>query len=113
MDTGFAAWLKGWFDSFLAWVLALIADLLIGVWDLLSDFLIFVFDKVFDLVLYIVSGLSWSFGSFSPATYWAMLPADLINVLNLIGVPIALGMIVAALSIRFVLQLIPFVRWGS
>lgn len=112
-DSGLAAWLLGWLNTFLAWVLTQIEAIFGGVWDLLSDFFIFVLDKLFDLVLYIIGGMSWDFGGFSPVTYWNQLPADLINTLNLIGVPIALGMIVTALGIRFVIQMIPFVRWGS
>lgn len=111
--TGFASWLSGWFNAFVAWLLALVGSVFVGLWALLTDFLIFVLDSLFGLVLYIVSGMSWDFTTFNPVTYWNQLPADLVSVLNLIGVPIALGMIVTALGIRFVLQLIPFVRWGS
>jgi hypothetical protein len=111
--SGLASWLNGKINAVLSWLLSIISSVFVGLWTLLTDFFIFILDQLFDLVLYIVGGMSWDFGAFSPATYWAMLPADLISVLNLIGVPIALGMIVAALGIRFVLQLIPFVRWGS
>ncbi len=110
---GFASWLLGWLNSFLAWVLDILGTVFTGLWDLLSDLLFFVFDKVLDLLVYIVSGLSWDFSGFSPAQYWNQLPAELVNALNLLGVPLALGMIVIALGIRFVLQTIPFVRWGS
>ena len=111
--TGFAAWLLSWLNAFTAWILTVIASVFIGLWAMLTDLFIFVLDSLFDLVLYIVSGMSWDFTTFNPVTYWNQLPADLVSVLNLIGVPIALGMIVAALGIRFILQLIPFVRWGS
>jgi hypothetical protein len=111
--SGLAAWLNTKINAVLSWFVSIISSVFVGLWTLLTDFFIFILDQLFDLVLYIVGGMSWDFGAFSPATYWAMLPADLISVLNLIGVPIALGMIVAALGIRFVLQLIPFVRWGS
>lgn len=111
--TGFAAWLLSWLNAFTAWILTVIASVFVGLWSMLTDLFIFVLDSLFDLVLYIVSGMSWDFTTFNPVTYWNQLPAELISVLNLIGVPIALGMIVAALGIRFILQLIPFVRWGS
>ncbi|MEK7437377.1 MAG: DUF2523 family protein [Pseudomonadota bacterium] len=111
--TGFAAWLLSWLNAFTAWILTVIASVFVGLWAMLTDLFIFVLDSLFDLVLYIVSGMSWDFTTFNPVTYWNQLPADLVSVLNMIGVPIALGMIVAALGIRFILQLVPFVRWGS
>jgi len=111
--TGFAAWLLSWLNAFTAWIVTVIGSVFVGLWSMLTYFFIFVLDSLFDLVLYIVGGMSWDFTTFNPVTYWNQLPASLISVLNLIGVPIALGMIVTALGIRFILQLIPFVRWGS
>ena len=112
-STGIAGWLAGWFNAFLSWLLGLVGTIFVGLWALLSDFLLFCFDQVLDLVSYVVSGMSWDFSGFTAATYWNQLPADLISTLNLIGVPAALALIGAALAIRFVLQIIPFVRWGS
>ena len=43
----------------------------------------------------------------------AMIPATVLQVLSAVGVGQALTMILAALAIRFALQLIPFVRLGS
>ncbi len=42
-----------------------------------------------------------------------MIPPEAVNMLGLIKVPQAIAIIVAALVIRFTLQTIPFVRWGS
>ena len=111
--TGLAAWLLGYLTQFQNWLLGILQSLFVGVWDLLTDLLIFLIDRLLELVVYGINGMGWDFSSFSPLTYWNQLPADLISTLNLLGVPIALGMIVAALSVRFVLQLIPFVRLGS
>lgn len=112
-SSGLAAWLNAKISAVLSWVVSIITTLFAGLWSLLTDFFIFVIDQLFALVLYIVGGMTWNFSTFNPVTYWNQLPASLISVLNLIGVPIALGMIVTALGIRFILQLIPFVRWGS
>ena len=109
----FAGWLKSYFDSLIAWILVQIGAVFSGLWDLLTDFFIYVLDKLFDLVTYIVSSMTWDFTGFYPVQYYNALPSSLTSVFNLLGVPTALAMIVAALTIRFVLQMIPFVRWGS
>ncbi len=111
--TNFAAWLRGWLDSFLAWVLETIQSVFVGVWEMLKDVLFFAVDSIFLLVIYIVNGIAWSFGDFNPTQYWNALPPEILNTANLVGVPIAVSMIVAALGIRFVIQMIPFIRWGS
>lgn len=43
----------------------------------------------------------------------AALPVEILNVMWLLNVPHALAIVAAAYGIRFVLQMIPFVRWGS
>lgn len=113
MGSDFAAWLAGWFNSVLAWVVALLQSVFGGLWTMVTDLLLWGLDQLLNLVVYIVNGLTWNFSGFSPVQYWNALSPDLLNALNLLGVPIALGLIVAALTIRFILQIIPFVRWGS
>ena len=49
----------------------------------------------------------------SPASLFVGLGTDLLQLSTLIGMPEALLIIAAAYPIRFVLQLIPFVRLGS
>ena len=44
---------------------------------------------------------------------WSSMPEEIINILGLLGVGPACGIIVAAIAIRLVLQLIPFTRLGS
>ncbi|MNR68921.1 hypothetical protein D3C85_1938070 [compost metagenome] len=50
---------------------------------------------------------------FDPQTYFALIPPDVGNMLGVIGLTQSLAIIVAALVVRFLLQTIPFVRWGS
>lgn len=46
-------------------------------------------------------------------TYFNGLPADVLNVMGLIGISECSVMIVSSLGIRLILQLIPFTRLGS
>ena len=50
---------------------------------------------------------------FDPQTYYSMIPPEVGQMLGAIGVTQAITIIVAALVIRFILQTVPFVRWGS
>ncbi len=50
---------------------------------------------------------------FDPQTYYSMIPPEVGQMLGAVGITQAITIIVAALVVRFVLQTIPFVRWGS
>ena len=49
----------------------------------------------------------------SAGSWWSGLPSEILNMLGLIGFGQAMGIIGAAIAVRLVLQLIPFVRLGS
>lgn len=89
-----------------------LTQLFVDAWEIITDQPVWVFDKLLDLVLSAVqqldvSGISQAIGAFG------QLPAEIVNMLGLIGVGEALGIITTALIIRLILQLIPFVRLGS
>jgi hypothetical protein len=44
---------------------------------------------------------------------WGSLPGDIVNIMGLLGFGDAANIIMTAISIRLLLQLIPFVRLGS
>lgn len=92
------------------WFLSVFKQIFVDMWNLVTDMFCWVLDSVLSLAASIVSAISIPF---DPGTYYSMIPAEMANVLGLIGIPQALSMIVAALVIRFLLQLIPFVRLGS
>jgi hypothetical protein len=47
------------------------------------------------------------------SSYWSGVPAQMLTVLSAIGIVPAFAIIAVAISVRLVLQLIPFVRLGS
>lgn len=49
----------------------------------------------------------------TPADFFGGLSLDILQLASLFSIPQALGIIAAAYPIRFMLQLIPFVRLGS
>ena len=105
----FTALLKK-FVGLAEWILLLVKQLFLDAWNVITDLWCWVFDGLMSIA---VSALQAIAAPFDPQTYYSMIPADAANMLGYIGVPQALAMIVASLVIRFALQTIPFVRWGS
>lgn len=96
--------------NFAKWFIAVFKQLFLDAWNFCTDIVCWAFDGFLGLA---VSALEALQVPFDPATYYAMIPADVANMLGLIQVPQALSIIVAAIVVRFLLQTIPFVRWGS
>lgn len=94
------------------WLLGLVKDIFTAIWDMLVDAVCYVFDEVLDFVVGMASSLD--VGAFSGSLgAWSSLPSEVLNVLGLIGLGDCFVIISAAIVIRLVLQLIPFVRLGS
>ena len=94
------------------WILKLFLAVFLAAWDIIRDAITWPFDQLLDIakdgVASIdVSGISANVGS------WGQLPAEVLNIMGLIGVGTAITIITTAIVIRLVLQLIPFVRLGS
>lgn len=97
--------LVGWFGK-------LFVAVFVAAWDFIRDAAVWPFEQVLTIAKTAVSkidvsGVSGSIGS------WGALPGEVLNILALLGVGTAIGIISAAIGIRLVLQLIPFVRLGS
>lgn len=83
-----------------------------ALWDLLRDAACWPFDQVTDIAVSAVSALDLT-GLSQYTSSWGSLPAELINVMGLVGVGHAAAIVISAITIRVVLQLIPFTRLGS
>ncbi|NBD21954.1 DUF2523 domain-containing protein [Aquabacterium fontiphilum] len=91
---------------------ALVVAAFVAIWHVLTDIVCWAFDQLLSLAVSILSAFDFSALS-SQAGAWAGLPASLIEVLQAIGLTTCLGLIVSAITIRVLLQLIPFTRLGS
>lgn len=96
--------------GFAQWLLLLVVQLFKDLFVIFKDLFCWAFDSILGIAAGALSAIS---APFDPQTYYAMIPPDVGNMLGVIGVSQALSMIVASLLIRFLLQTIPFVRWGS
>lgn len=95
------------------WLLALLKNLFDSLVLLLKDLGAWTLDVVFDLIGLAMEGLDSVMEANPFQGWWNGLPTEVTGMANAIGLPEAMGAIIAALVVRFLLQLIPFVRWGS
>lgn len=96
----------------LKWAGDLFIAIFVALWDILRDLGAWVFDQVMSVAVAAVgavdvSGVSNNLGGMGS------IPANMMEVMAAIGLGQALALVTAALTIRFGLQLIPFVRLGS
>jgi len=106
-------WLTAWFssvwNSFERWG----KSVMLTVYDVFKDLLYFILETLLEVVQLILNGLGSMFDAINLAQYVSSIPPDVANIMGLIGIGQAVSLIIAAISIRVVLQLIPFVRLGS
>lgn len=94
------------------WFAQLFLGVFSSLWHLVTDLPCWVLDQVLGIVVsalgaFNFSGINASLGAFNE------LPAEIINILGLLGFAEAMGIIATAITIRIGLQLIPFTRLGS
>lgn len=94
------------------WVGELAKAVFVALWDMVKDAACWPFEQMLKIVIATLNSFDTSALTGS-VQGWGSLPAELLNVLGLLGVGTALTIIGAAIAIRFGLQLIPFVRLGS
>lgn len=104
-------WLKQKLTDIVAWFGDMFVAIFVALWDMLKDIICWLFETLFQLVISALNQLDLS--ALDGFNGWGTLPAEMINILMLIGLHHAIGIVLAAGGIRLILQLIPFVRLGS
>lgn len=117
--TQFATAIGQWFQAVIntikaaaQFVLDVVMQVFIDTWEMVTDSAVWVFHAVLSIASGAVAALDLS-GISSAVGAFGQLPAEILNMLGLIGAGQALAVILSALIIRMALQLIPFVRLGS
>lgn len=103
------AWLASRFND----IVDFFWRLVLSVFDMLKDLFYFIMDAVLTVGVTILDGLGLLMSGLDIAPFFTALPPETLSIMTQIGISQALGMIVTCLGIRFILQMIPFVRWGS
>lgn len=96
----------------ISWFGELWVAIFAAAWDLVKDAFAWLFEQVLKVAISAIGAVDTS-AIDSYAGQVGSLPAELLNILGLLGVGTAISIITAAIVIRMVLQLIPFVRLGS
>ena len=85
---------------------------MLTIFDVLKDVLYFVFDAILGLLVFILDTVGTAF-NLVDISNWINFPPEVANMIGLIGLSQAMGLIMSAIVIRISLQLIPFTRLGS
>jgi hypothetical protein len=101
------------YDGLFGWVLVQLKSFLLTLWDILTDILLMVVDLFMSVGLYALEGISQALELINITNYINVMPAEVLGIVNAIGLGEAIGMIMAAGTARLLMQLIPFVRLGS
>lgn len=105
-------WLKQRLLQIVEWFGALWKDAFDATWLMIKDAASWLVDQLLGLVVGAANLLDVS-GLTSYVQEWGNVPAEVMNVLALLGIGTASAIIISAVGIRLVLQLIPFTRLGS
>lgn len=101
--------LKDWWQAIVDFLYALV----LTIFDFLKDFLWFVLDNLIRAAVGMLDLVGEALAALNPLQYISAIPAETQAMMAMSGFNEAMGIIVAAIGVRFILQLIPFVRWGS
>ena len=97
-------------------VITWFSDLAVAVfkaaWDIAKDVICWPLDQFLSIIVGLLQGMQFDDITANLGA-WSSMPAEIMNILGLLGVAEASGIIVAAIGIRLALQLIPFTRLGS
>ena len=81
--------------------------------DFFRDFFWWILDSTMQLVIELLNSISLSFDVISPLQYIDAIPEGTKYFMAAVGFNESCGMIIAALTIKFVMRLIPFIRIGG
>lgn len=100
----------------ITWCIDLLKVILTTFWDIAEDFLCWFFDVCFSvaqtmLELFVVQAASNWYQELDSSLNG--MPSEVLSVFHDVGLDYSVGIIMSAYAMRFVMQIIPFVRWGS
>jgi hypothetical protein len=102
-------WLASRFNDFVDFIWRIV----LSIFDMLKDIFFFIIESLLTVGVVILDGVGLLLDGLDVTQYFSLLPPETSYMLNQIGLSQALGMVVTCLTVRFTLQMIPFVRWGS
>ncbi|EHA1124342.1 DUF2523 domain-containing protein [Vibrio navarrensis] len=102
-----------WIVDLFNQLLEFLYRLLISLVDMLKDLFIWLLDGVMSAVGVLLQQCLDLIKPIPISEYLSGIPSDVAWILSVIGIPQCIGIIMTAITIRILLQLIPFTRLGS
>ncbi|MCG6280584.1 DUF2523 family protein [Vibrio diabolicus] len=102
-------WLVDLFNK----LLVFLYQLLVSLFNMLKDLFFWAVEQVMEMVNMLLSGVFALFAPVDMSQYMTSIPPTVSWVMAAVGLPQCLSMILAAITVRLMLQLIPFTRLGS
>ncbi len=102
-------WLAGRWNAFIDFMWRLV----LSIYDMLKDFFFWMIEQLMSVGVYILDAMGYMFNGLDVAQYFSAIPPETSHMLLITGFSEALGMVTTFLGIRIIIQMIPFVRWGS
>ncbi|EPM7911961.1 DUF2523 family protein [Vibrio alginolyticus] len=102
-------WLVDLFNK----LLVFLYQLLVSLFNMLKDLFFWAVEQVMDMVNMLLSGVFALFAPVDMSQYMTSIPPTVSWVMAAVGLPQCLSIILAAITVRLMLQLIPFTRLGS
>lgn len=100
------------FTNFWQGLIDFFKDIFTSIWELIKDSFIWVIEQLTQLATSAINSMDFS-GINQHIGNFGALPSEILNVAGLLHLGTCMSIIGAALLIRLLLQLIPFVRLGS
>ncbi|EMG7549831.1 DUF2523 domain-containing protein [Vibrio alginolyticus] len=102
-------WLVDLFNK----LLVFLYQLLVSLFNMLKDLFFWAVEQVMEMVNMLLSGVFALFAPVDMSQYMTSIPPTASWVMAAVGLPQCLSIILAAITVRLMLQLIPFTRLGS
>lgn len=100
------------FAAVVQWIAAALTNIFVSLWLIFTDIFSWLFEQVLTVAISGIGSLNVA-GLTGYVSSVGTMPAQILNVLGLLGIGTAISIISAAITIRLALQLIPFTRLGS
>ncbi len=102
-----------WFKEAFETLMNFFYELWITFTTFIKDFFFWLIEMIFDLSLTLLDALMSGLSALNPMQYFSAIPPETIYYMQITGFNECMGMLIVAITARFFLQLIPFVRLGS
>ena len=102
--------MKEYWDYAIDSIVNLLVALFMDLWEMLTDLVFMIAEQVLGVMAWAIAKVKKELPDMDSSGYWAKAPDDLIQLLTYVDFHVCIGMVTAAIGIRFVLNFIPFIK---